>query len=163
MARYIRPRRPGAAIFFTVSLAEPGSDLLVRHLPLLGEAMRRTRAEHPFTVEAMVVLPDHLHAILRLPRDDTDYPLRWRLIKARFSRMMSPGPLRPSHRDRGERGIWQRRYWEHHLRGPVALTEAREALWRDPVGHGLAARPADWPHSTLHREIAAGRLAPTWA
>lgn len=112
MSRYIRPRRQGATIFFTVALATRGSQLLVTEVELLRQAAHDTRAERPFAIEAWVVLPDHLHCIWRLPEGDTDYATRWRLIKARFSRGVDAGPRRASHVARGERAVWQRRTGE---------------------------------------------------
>ena len=118
MRTYTRVRLPGATYFFTVNLAErQGNDLLVRHIDLLREAFRITRQTHPFVLEAAVILPDHLHCLWRLPPGDDDFPMRWRLIKARFSRMIPHGErISESRMRKGERGIWQRRYWEHAIR-----------------------------------------------
>ena len=84
MSVYVRPRVTGAAVFFTVRLAQPGSDLLVREIALLRETVRKTRAERPFDIEAWVVLPDHMHSIWRLPAGNRGYGRRWGAIKARF-------------------------------------------------------------------------------
>ena len=88
MSRYVRPRVPGAFVFFTVALATRGSDLLTREVDPLRDAVRRTRVERPFGIDAWVVLPDHLHCVWRLPDDDADFSTRWKVIKARFSRAM---------------------------------------------------------------------------
>ena len=111
MPRYLRPRTPGAYIFFTVALAERGSDLLVREVGRLREAVAATRAERRFAIHAFMVVPDHLHAVWTLPKGDADFSRRWRLIKSRFSRGLPMGRLRPSHEARQERGVWQRRFW----------------------------------------------------
>lgn len=155
MPNYRRPRAAGAATFFTVRLAQPGSDLLVQRIDLLREAVRRTLDERPVTIDAWVVLPDHLHCIWRLPHGDGDFPTRWRLIKARFSRRLPPGRRRPSHVRRGERGIWQRRYWEHHIRNDEDHAAHMRYCWWNPVKHGLVDRPGDWPHASFRH--AAGR------
>lgn len=105
MSRYIRPRRTGAPIFFTVALAQRGSHLLVAEVKRLRQGVRDTRAERPFGIEAWVVLPDHLHCIWQMPEGDADYATRWRLIKARFSRGVEAGPRRASHVARGERAV----------------------------------------------------------
>jgi REP element-mobilizing transposase RayT len=84
MSKYHRPLVPGATVFFTVTLADRGSDLLVREIGLLREAVRRTLEQRPFLVDAIVVLPDHMRAVWTLPPDDTDYATRWRQIKSRF-------------------------------------------------------------------------------
>ncbi len=157
MANYLRPRATGAAIFFTVSLAERGSDLLLARIDLLRDAVRRTRAERPFDIDAIVVLPDHLHAVLTLPAGDGDFATRWRLIKARFSMGVPRGDLRPSHLRRGERGVWQRRFWEHHIRDEADLVTHLRYCWTNPVRHGLVDRPEDWPFSSLHRDRREGR------
>lgn len=158
MARYLRPRLPGVPIFFTVALADRGSRLLLDEVSRLREAVRVTRAERPFEIAACVVLPDHLHCIWRLPKEDCDYSTRWRLIKARFSRGLPPGLLRPSHRARGERSIWQRRFYEHHIRNQEDLAAHLRYCWFNPVKHGLVTRPEDWPWSSFHREKAMGLL-----
>lgn len=159
MSRYLRPRIPGASIFFTVALARRGSRLLVQQTDRLRDAVRVTRAERPFTIEAWVVLPDHLHCIWRLPDGDTDYSTRWRLIKSRFSRTLPLGDLRDSHILRQERGIWQRRFWEHHIRNEDSFNAYLRYCWFNPVKHGLVTDPGDWPHSSYHREKARG-IAP---
>ena len=157
MSQYRRPRRPGALIFFTAALARRGSDLLVGEIDRLREAVRITRAERPFGIEAWVVLPDHLHCIWTLPEGDADYATRWRLIKSRFSRGMPPGRLRESHVARQERGIWQRRFWEHHIRDDDDFAAHMRYCWWNPVKHGLVERPEDWPYSSYLRDRAMGR------
>lgn len=158
MSRYLRPRLPGASIFFTVALAERGGTLLLAEVERLRAAVRATRAERPFTIRAWVVLPDHLHCVWRLPEEDCDYSTRWRLIKSRFSRGLAPGRLRPSHLTRQERGIWQRRFYEHHIRDEADLAAHLHYCWNNPVKHGLVARPEDWPFSSVHRDMAGGRV-----
>lgn len=152
MPNYIRPRIPGATIFFTVSLQDRTSDLLVRHVSALRAAVRVTKSERPFHIEAWVVLPDHLHCIWTLPEGDANYPTRWRLIKSRFSRAIAPGLKRPSQLLRQERGIWQRRYWEHHIRDPSDFATHLNHCWTSPVKHGLVHRPEDWPFSSIHQD-----------
>jgi putative transposase len=152
MSRYVRPRVPGATVFFTVDLEERGSDLLLREIGHLRDAVRTTRAERPFHIDAWVVLPDHLHCIWTLPPGDSDFSTRWSVIKARFSRAMPQGARRASHVRRRERGIWQRRFWEHHIRCPDDLHAHVHYCWHDPVKHGLAAYPSAWAHSSWHRD-----------
>ena len=156
MSNYRRPFIPGAGIFFTVALANRGSRMLVDHIDLLRGAVRQTRQERPFAINAWVVLPDHLHCVLTLPAEDADYPTRWRLIKTRFSRQLPAGPLRPSHIRRGERGIWQRRYWEHHIRDHSDFAAHVRYCWTNPVKHGFVGSPEEWPYSSIHRDIANG-------
>jgi putative transposase len=157
MSSYIRPRVPGASVFFTVALANRGSRLLVDEVDRLRNAVRQTLVERPFRVDAWAVLPDHLHAVWTLPEGDADYSVRWRLIKTRFSRGLPAGPLRRSHEARQERGIWQRRFWEHHIRGDDDLAAHVRYCWFNPVKHGLVELPEDWPYSSVHRDIREGR------
>jgi len=157
MSRYLRPRVPGASVFFTVTLTDRRSRLLVQEVAALRHAVRATRAERPFQIDAWVVLPDHLHALWTMPEDDADYSTRWRLIKTRFSRRLPVGPLRPSHEARQERGIWQRRFWERHIRNEADFATHLRYCWGNPVKHGLVEKPEDWPYSSVHRDIRSGR------
>lgn len=152
MSRYIRPRVPGATVFFTLCLADRRSDALVSHVDTLREAVRQTRRERPFVIDAWVVLPDHLHCVWSLPECDADYSTRWSVIKARFSRALPHEPRRPSHVRRREHGLWQRRFWEHHLRTPDDRAAAMAYCWANPVKHGLAGSPGEWPWSSWHRD-----------
>jgi putative transposase len=150
MSSCIRPRIPGATVFFTVALADRGSDLLIREVDRLREAVRRTRAERPFHIDAWVVLPDHPHCVWALPPGDSDYSTRWSVVKARFSLSVPEGARRESHRIRRERGVWQRRFWEHHLRSQDDWEAHVDYCFQNPVRHGLVAHPADWPFSSWH-------------
>jgi putative transposase len=152
MSDYRRMRVPGGTVFFTVCLAERGSWLLVDEVARLREAVRVTRGERPFGVIAWVVLPDHMHCVWRLPEGDADYSTRWRLIKSRFSRGLPKGRMRPSHVVRQERGIWQRRFWEHHIRDEHDLAAAVQFCRINPVQHGLVERPEDWRWSSFDRD-----------
>ena len=106
MPNYIRPKISGATVFFTVAVAERRGTILTDHITVLREAVRRTREDRPFRIDAWVVLPDHLHAVWTLPAGDCEFSTRWSLIKARFSRAVPLGSRRSSHRARRERGIW---------------------------------------------------------
>lgn len=163
MVRYRRSFVPGGTYFFTLTLADRGSDRLLRHVELLREALRSVRAERPFRVDAAVVLPEHLHALLTLPPGDDGYPDRLRRFKARFTRaLVRDGvPLRRNHR--GEYALWQRRYWEHTIRSDRDFERHCDYIHFNPVRHGLASSPADWPHSSFHTFVRAGILSPGWA
>jgi REP element-mobilizing transposase RayT len=115
MRHYLRMRAKGGTYFFTVNLAERrGNGLLVDQVGALRNALRVTRSERPFELQAIVVLPDHLHCLWRLPNGDDDFSTRWQLIKSRFSRALPATERRTrSRRNKSERGLWQRRYWEH--------------------------------------------------
>ena len=152
MSRYQRLRIPGACVFFTVCLAERGSALLLREVVALRAAVRATMAERPFEILAWVVLGDHMHCVWKMPEGDCDYSVRWRMIKTRFSMGLPKGNVRASHERRLERGIWQRRFWEHHLRSQSDVNAAIRYCWINPVRHGLVETPEDWPYSSVHRD-----------
>ncbi|SDR12285.1 putative transposase [Pseudoxanthomonas sp. CF385] len=163
MTHYRRAFVPGATYFFTVNLADRQATLLVDHIDLLRDAVRYTRKRHPFDIDAMVVLPDHLHAVWTLPPGDADFPLRWRLIKTWFSRHLPHGEhRRASHVDKSERGIWQRRYWEHVIRDETDLARHVDYIHGNPVKHGHVVRVRDWPYSTFHRFARNGILSEDW-
>ena len=157
MPNYLRPRVPGATIFFTVALGERGSDLLVREVGRLRAAVQATRAERPFAIEAWVVLPVHLHCVWTLPEGDADFSTRWGAIKGRFSRGLRAGRRRSGHEARREKAVWQRRFWEHHIRGETDFVAHVRYCWDNPVKHGFVERPEDWPYSSIHRDIRLGR------
>jgi len=149
MSNYIRPQIPGATVFFSVCIRAQGSDLLLREIHLLRSAVSRTLRERPVTVNAWVVLPDNMHCIWTMPPGDHDYSTRWRIIKARFSHGLPKGPLRASDLKRKERGIWNRRFWEHHIRGKTDFDAHMEHCWMDPVRHGLVQKPEHWEFTSF--------------
>src|ERR1700761_9266411 len=117
MTDYRRNAIAGGMYFFTVNLADRQSSLLIDRIQTLRAAFGGVRRRHPFTIEAIVILPDHLHTIWKLPDGDPDFATRWRFIKSAFSREIGRGePVSASRARRAERGIWQRRYWEHTIR-----------------------------------------------
>jgi REP-associated tyrosine transposase len=154
MPNYRRAFVSGGSWFSTVNLLDRGSRLLVKRIDALREAVRETRQRFPFQIDAMVVLPDHIHSVWTLPADDDDFSIRWRLVKIRFSKAIPKGErLSPTRRARGERGIWQRRYWEHLIRDERDYRHHIDYCWFNPVKHGLVANAADWPFSSLHRDM----------
>jgi putative transposase len=164
MSNCRRAAVPGAIYFFTVALADRRSRLLVQRVDALLAAFAATAREHPVRVDAMVVLPDHLHAVWRLPSDDADFPIRWRKLKARFSRAVGGEHRRSDSEIRqGEIGLWQRRYWEHMIRDGADWRRHVEYCWINPVKHGLVRRVRDWPHSSFHRDVRRGIVAEDWA
>jgi putative transposase len=165
MSGYIRNRELGGTYFFTVNLLERGrNDLLVRNIDSLRDAVRLTRAERPFEIVAWVVLPEHMHAIWILPDGDADYSTRWAAIKARFSQSIPNTEFQnDSRRSRGERGIWQRRFYEHTIRDDRDLFNHIDYIHYNPVKNGHAERAVDWPHSSFHRFVKEGALAQDWS
>jgi len=164
MTNYRRNFVEGGSFFFTVNLAERKSKLLTEHIDLLREAFRYTRTRHPFEIDAIVVLPEHLHTIWRLPPDDWDYAKRWRLIKSKFSRGIPKGErISQSRLDKGERCIWQRRYWEHTLRDELDYARHADYIHFNPVKHGYANSVSEWPYSSFHRYVGLGVYPADWA
>ena len=164
MTNYRRRNVAGASYFFTVNLADRSQSLLTEHVALLRSAFEYVRERHPFSVDAIVILPEHIHAIWTLPEGDCDFPLRWRLIKTMFSRALPCEERRSESRhSKGERGIWQRRYWEHLIRDEVDFARHVDYIHINPLKHGWVARVADWPHSSFHRYVRAGMLPLDWA
>ncbi len=160
---YRRAQTPGGTYFFTVNLADRDSDTLVRHIETLRTAMTTVRKAHPFRLLAMVVLPEHLHAIWRLPAGDANFALRWSLIKSGFSRSLPRSEaISPSRQTKRERGIWQRRYWEHLIRDETDLERHIDYIHLNPVKHGWVEQPTGWPHSTLHAYIQRGIVGADW-
>lgn len=154
MTTYRRFRIPGATYFFTVNLADRRSWALIDCIDDLRAAWAMTCRERPFRTEAVVVLPDHLHAVWTLPRGDADFSTRWRLIKTRFS--MRTGLSRPASRSKQrkrERGLWQRRFWEHAIRNEADFDLHVRYCWMNPVRHGLVCEPRDWPYGSVHRDL----------
>jgi putative transposase len=112
----------------------------------------------------MVVLPDHIHAVWTLPPEDADFSLRWRLIKIGFAKTVPKTERRSAVRiARGERAIWQRRFWEHLIRDDEDFRRHVEYCYNNPVKHGLVSRVRDWPHSSFHRDVRAGLFPEDWA
>jgi putative transposase len=188
MSRYIRPEVPGACVFFTVNLVDRGARTLVDHVDVLRQAVRVTKAERPFRIDAWVVLPDHMHAVWTLPEGDTDYSGRMAAIKARFTVGVRRSGFRPTLPERNgygakggrvrvveervglkpdlrggatgdvrrgnEASVWQKRFWEHHIRGDEDFAAAVRYCWINPVKHGLVGHPGEWPWSSWHRDAA---------
>ncbi len=164
MTNYRRANIVGAAYFFTVNLADRRETLLTEHIDSLRVAFQYVKDRHPYTTDAIVILPDHLHAIWTLPEGDADFPTRWRLLKTEFSRRLPAGERRTASRiAKEERGIWQRRYWEHMIRDEHDFARHVDYIHMNPVKHGYVQRVSDWPHSSFHRFVEAGILPPQWA
>ncbi|MEL6586558.1 MAG: transposase [Pseudomonadota bacterium] len=164
MSNYTRYRVPGASYFFTVNLAVRGGDLLIRRIDALRSAYATTMRDLPVRCDAMVVLPDHIHAVWTLPPGDSDYSERWRKLKHRFSRAVDVEMGRSASKLRKrERGIWQRRFWERTIRDETEWAAHVRYVWTNPVKHGLVQRPAEWEFSSIHDAIRAGRVSSEWS
>lgn len=155
---------PGGTYFFTVNLLHRHQNaLLVEHIDLLRQSVASVKARYPFVIHAWVVLPDHLHCVIQLPQGEVDFAMRWRLIKQGFSKALPANEYRSAvRRHRGERGIWQRRYWEHLIRDEADLNAHIDYVHINPWKHGLVERVSDWPYSTFHRYSQRGLYPPDW-
>ena len=161
--RYRRTAVDNGSYFFTVNLAKCKHTLLVDEIDVLRDVMNKVKKRHPFNLDAMVVLPDHLHAIWTLPLNDKDYPTRWMLIKSAFSRQMMKGERRNASKMKiGERGIWQRRYWEHLIRDDRDYEEHVNYIHYNPVKHGYVKNAVDWEYSSIHQYINKGVIHRDW-
>ena len=164
MPNYRRNRVEGGCYFFTVNLRNRRSDLLVTEIGALRSAVRAALARHPFHIDAWVVLPDHMHCLWPLPPGDCDFPIRWRTIKALFSKSVPHAePRSPSSVRKREAGIWQRRYWEHTIRDDQDYSAHMDYIHFNPVKHGFAAHPADWPYSSFANCVKLGMYPIDWA
>jgi putative transposase len=163
MPRYLRAKIQGGVFFFTVTLADRSSNLLVRHVERLRHVYKAVQEWYPFETVAICILPDHLHAIWSLPPGDSNFPLRWSLIKSGFSRRLAGPAARSSGKiDKRDKGIWQRRYWEHAIRNDKDLERHVDYIHFNPVKHGYVSRTCDWPHSSFHLYVAHGLLPADW-
>ena len=164
MTAYRRFYIPGATWFFTVNTAERrGNDLLIQKIDLLREAFRYVKNKRPFNMNAVVIMPDHLHCIWTLPAGDADFSKRWNLLKGRFSRSLKKGErISESRHKRRERGIWQRRFWAHFIADQEDFNRHVDYIHWNPVKHGMVRRVVDWPYSSFHRFAELGIYSAAW-
>jgi len=168
MPNYRRARTAGGTYFFTV-VTEGRRQLLTKPeaRTALRDVVLQVRSQHPFTVDAWVLLPEHIHCLWTLPAGDTDYSKRWGLIKAGFSKQMKDslpfrGVISRSRNRRREASIWQRRFWEHQIRDEEDFRRHMDYIHFNSVKHGLVKCVSDWPYSTFHRYVARGFYPGAW-
>jgi putative transposase len=168
MSDYRRWYTPGGTYFFTVVTQDRAPTF---HDPaavrLLGEVMRSVRAKYPFRTVAMVVLWDHIHCVWSVPRGDDDFSGRWRWIKGAFTERWLADGGRESSKScsrvrKGEHGVWQRRFWEHHIRDEIDLEQHVDYIHYNPVKHGYVERPSDWAWSSFSRHVRLGQYPVDW-
>ena len=151
MSNYRRSYIPGGTWFFTVNLQNRQSDLLTRHIEKLRATTALIKRKKPFLINALVILPEHMHCIWTLPEGDTDYSGRWRDIKKIFTRELEM------------QQVWQPRFWEHAIRNEEDYQRHIDYVYINPVKHGYVKRVIDWPYSTFHRDVRAGLYSSDWA
>ena len=137
--------------------------MLVDHVNDLRAAVRVVVRAHPFVIDAVVILPDHVHVVMTLPTDDADYSTRLRLIKRRFTNAVEKSGIPIARHRNGEPALWQRRFWEHTIRDEADFERHVDYIHYNPVKHGLVTRVRDWPHSSFHRYVRRGVLPEDWA
>ena len=164
--QYRRAKTPGATYFFTVVTHNRHPILCEsENINLLRDAFRYVMVKHPFKIDAIVILPEHLHCIWTLPENDADFSTRWRLIKSYFSRkcyVSYQGKITPSRQQKGEKAIWQRRFWEHQIKDNRDFINHVEYIHYNPVHHGLVLAAKDWQYSSFHRYVEAGIYDLMW-
>lgn len=151
--KYKRLLIPNASYFFTVVTHNNRRAIFNNEQTIntLRQAFRKVRIKYPFQIDAIVILPDHIHCIWALPENDTDYATRWRLIKTWFTK----------HCD-NEQAIWQHRYWEHVIRDEEDLKNHISYIHYNPVKHGLVKSVRDWRYSSFHQYVEKGWLDADW-
>lgn len=147
MTNYRRIHTPGVTWFFTANLDNRyNNTLLVEKIALLRQSFRYVKQRRPYVINAVAVLPDHLHTIWTLPNGDTDYSTRWNLLKGHFSRAIDKGErISESRKGKRELGIWQRRFWAHLITDENDFNKHIDYIHWNPVKHGLTEHVADWP------------------
>jgi putative transposase len=169
MSNYRRACVPGGTFFFTVVTHRRRRLFhLEANRTLLGEAIRDCQQDWPFEMNAIVLLPDHLHAIWTLPQGDTNYSGRWSVIKTNFTIKFLANGGRDSRVSAGKRrerrrGVWQRRFWEHVIEDEDDFEMHFDYIHYNPVKHKLVKCPSEWPASSFHRWVEAGVYPADWA
>ena len=162
--RYRRNYVSGGTYFFTIALADRSSNLLTKHISNLRQAINYVKTRHTFNLDAFVILPEHLHILITLPEDDQRYSTRIRLMKSHFSRSIPNSELVTQSREKkSERGIWQRRFWEHTIRNEKDFADHIHYIHYNPVKHKHVLNPADWQYSSIHHYIKKGILNKDWS
>jgi len=168
MPQYRRAKAEGATYFFTVVTHRRRPVLcLPESLDAMKDVVRKVAQTRPFQIDAWVVLPDHLHCVWAMPEGDSDYSVRWALVKKELTKRLGPciGPdTTPSlSRQRHREGVlWQRRFWEHQIRDEHDYRAHVEYIHFNPVKHGLATRPRDWRCSSFKDWVSRGVYEEDW-
>ncbi len=168
MSRYIRPKTANAMVFFTV-VAYQRRHIFCQpdFLQAFRPSIKQVQQKYPFIIHGWVQLPDHLHCIWEMPCNDGDYGKRWGQIKLLTTRAcpqyhMPVEQMAISKQKRHEKGIWQRRFFEHHIRDDDDMQRHMDYLHYNPVKHGYVKNVADWQYSSFHRLVRKGIYSPDW-
>ncbi len=163
MTQYRRCFVKGGCYFFTVNAYNRNGRVLTDNIKMLRAAFKAVRSSHPFEINAIVVLPEHLHCILTLPEGDKNFSLRWRLIKSHFSRALPHREhISQSRKSKGERGVWQRRFWEHLIRNEDDYKRHVDYIHYNPVKHNHCSNVSEWLYSSFHKYLESGVYTADW-
>ncbi|GAA0211989.1 transposase [Kangiella japonica] len=165
MPNYRRSRVEGGTYFFTVNTLSRQKQLLTRHIDALREAFRSVKSRHPYHLDALVILPYHFHMVMTLPQNSEDFSTIIRLTKSEFTKRIkfnSPNANHKSRLNRKEQLVWQRRFWEHQIRGSDDYRRHIDYCYINPVKHGHVKKVIDWPYSTFHRDVKRGLYSLDW-
>ncbi|STX28479.1 Transposase and inactivated derivatives [Legionella beliardensis] len=162
MVNYRRSTAPGGVFFFTVTLQDRKSNLLVENIHLLREAIGKVRTEQFFQIKAYVILPEHLHMIWQLPIGDSDYSQRWKKIKTLFAKSLHKSGLPLIKTKHNEFCLWQRRFWEHTIKDEADFINHVNYIHYNPIKHGLVKSLHHWPYSSFHHYVKKGIISKNW-
>ena len=162
MVQYRRNFLPGGTYFFTQALHNRKANYLTDHIDLLRISIKKVQQKMPFSIIAIVILPEHLHTIWKLPTDDSNYAGRWRLIKSYFSQSLMKQNVVLLKNSRGEYNLWQKRYWEHTIKDDEDLEAHINYIHYNPVKHKLTTQPIDWLYSSFHLYVRKNLLPAHW-
>lgn len=162
--RYRRTYLSGATYFFTVNLLDRKSILLTTHISKLRQAFKKIKDEQSFSIDAIVILPDHLHTLITFPDSHANFSVLWNQLKGAFSRSIPcKEMITCSRKNKRERGIWQRRFWEHLIKDELDFEHHYNCIHYNPVKHGYVESPRQWKYSSIHKAIHSDILDEHWA
>lgn len=163
MPNYLRYHLPNHLVFITLVTADR-KPFLLNYLSQFRTSIEQVKNKHPFNITAMVVLPDHCHFIMKMPENDCDFSNRINQIKGKFSRLiLDQTILSQSRINRQERGVWQRRFWDHVIRDQDDFKRHMDYIHYNPVKHRYVNACKDWPYSSFHRLVKEGLYDENWA
>lgn len=164
MPNYRRAKVKGGTYFFTINTLDRNKGLLTRHINELRQSFNHVKKQLPFKLDALVIFPDHFHMVMTLPQNDDDYSSRLRLIKEGFTKRLNLNTTDHLSRiTRNEKGVWQRRFWEHQIRDEEDYINHIHYCYINPVKHRWVKRVRDWPYSSFHRDVKRGLFPIDWA
>ena len=168
MSHYRRWFVDGGTYFFTIVTQDRRPILTTDHgREFLRNAIKKVQQSFPYELIATCLLPEHWHLVMQLPRYDSNYSIRIKRIKTEFTRQwMAAGhnevEVSKARSNKGERGIWQPRFWEHTVHDEADLERCCDYIHWNPVKHGLVERARDWPWSSFHRFVTEGQYEIDW-